>query len=438
VTPAPLVSVVVVNYNGEAYLRALLPTLFAQTHPRVEIVVVDNASTDGSLGFLSELEGRVRVIRSRRNLGFAGGNNLGVRSSDGVYVALLNSDTVVEPDWLQQLVVAIESDSRVAAVGSKITFLRPFLRFTLQCVAPAGAAGRVEPDAQCELRIDETTRIEGCGYHKPLFGGGFGPRRNEGGRVVRYLSGRSELSLPFDGEGDRVLRVVAATAGACPEARLRVELGGHAVGEARLGGGFTELSFSLPGEDVSRYGRYVINNAGSFLDARGVAGDRGIFEPDEGQYDSVEDVQALCGCAMLVRRSAFEAVGGFDPAFFMYFEDVDLCWRLRRRGHRLLYQPGAVVRHVHAGTSTEGSPLFVLCTGRNRLLMLTKNAPWSAVAAMWWWELRYTAGLLKASLRASAGDPGRASAREGLRLRLRILAGALRRAPGALLARWRG
>jgi GT2 family glycosyltransferase len=430
--------VVVVNYNGEGYLRTLLPSLFSQTYPRVEIVVVDNASTDSSVEFLAGMSPKVRLVRSPRNLGFAGGNNLGVAAAHGTYVALINSDTVVEPDWLRQLVLEVESDPTIAAVGSKITFFKPYLGLTLRVpVFRPVDHGLSDDERELGLSLDEASRIEGCTYRKPVFLNGFSVRESLGGRVARWSEGRAELLLPFEpGKADKALVLIAA--GRRPNAgrAFVVELAGRTIGSAVLTEDFAEHRFVLPGEDVARHRRYMINNAASFLDERGVAGDRGIYALDEGQYDGAEDVSALCGCSMLLRRSAFERVGGFDPAFFMYFEDVDLSWRLRRKGFRLRYQPASVVRHIHAGTSTQGSPLFVFCTARNRLLMLLKNAPWTCVAAAWREELLHTAKLLRAWLRAAGYGPDRGTAFESLRLRVRVLLSALLHSPAALARRW--
>ena len=78
---------------------------------------------------------------------------------------------------------------------------------------------------------------------------------------------------------------------------------------------------------------------------------------------------------MLFRREYLEDVGLFDERFFLYYEDTDLSWRGQARGWRYRYEPASVVRHLHAATSGEGSDLFQFYVERNRLLMLTKNAP---------------------------------------------------------------
>ncbi len=99
-----------------------------------------------------------------------------------------------------------------------------------------------------------------------------------------------------------------------------------------------------------------------------------VQEPDLGQYDREEEVFAFCGAACLLRREMLDELGGFDERYFMYYEDLDLSWRARLRGWRILYVPSAVVRHVHAGSSGEWSDFFIYQVERSRLLMLTKLA----------------------------------------------------------------
>ena len=84
---------------------------------------------------------------------------------------------------------------------------------------------------------------------------------------------------------------------------------------------------------------------------------------------------------MLFRPGYLDDVGLFDERFFMYYEDTDMAWRGRARGWRYRYVPDAVLRHVHAATSVEGSPLFHHYVERNRLVMLIKNAPWRLAAS---------------------------------------------------------
>lgn len=118
----PLVSLVIVNWNGLHFLPECWAALRAQTYAPVEIIVVDNGSTDGSLGWLAAQTPAPQVIRNATNRGFAAANNQGIRLAQGQYVALLNNDAYPEPGWLAALVAAAEADPQVGLVGSLMVF----------------------------------------------------------------------------------------------------------------------------------------------------------------------------------------------------------------------------------------------------------------------------------------------------------------------------
>ncbi len=303
-------SVVVLNYNGRRHLDACLEALLAQRLAGgFEVLVVDNGSSDGSVEHLRRHWPRVRLVEAGTNLGFAAGNNLGIRHAGGDHVVLLNNDTRVRPGWLEALVEAAERDPRIGAVTSKLVFMD-------------------RPD--------------------------------------------------------------------------------------------------------------VIQNAGSLLLSDGSGGDRGTGEEDRGQYDREEEVFAACGGAALLRRSMLEDVGLLDETFFCYYEDTDLSWRMRLRGWRVVYQPAAVVEHVHAATSGEWSPFFTFHADRNRLFMIVKNTPWPFVlrsfAGFGWLAFGFAA---RAALRRLAGR-GRAGDRPGpsrIRIHADVLRSLLRHLPEMLAKR---
>jgi GT2 family glycosyltransferase len=124
---APDVTIVVVNFNGAGCLGRCLSALLAEKSPwSYEVLVVDNASVDGSPDIVREhsfQDGRVRLERSPENLGYAGAVNLALQKIDSRYLAVLNMDLVVQPGWLQPLIDFLEQSPRVAAVNPMILLM---------------------------------------------------------------------------------------------------------------------------------------------------------------------------------------------------------------------------------------------------------------------------------------------------------------------------
>lgn len=121
--PYPRVSILIVNYNGQDLLRGCLESLANETYRPREVVVVDNASTDNSLAVLQEFPW-VKVIHSQQNLGFAGGNNLGLLHCSGEFILLLNNDTVAQPGFLEPLCDYLLTHPKVGVVQGKMILPR--------------------------------------------------------------------------------------------------------------------------------------------------------------------------------------------------------------------------------------------------------------------------------------------------------------------------
>jgi GT2 family glycosyltransferase len=118
------VSVIVLNYNGRSWLGPCLDALDAQAGaPPFEVVLVDNASTDGSPALVADRYPRVRLVECERNLGFAAGNNTGARVASGSLLVFLNNDTIVSRDWLSSLYRASVSRPDVGLFTSRLVFL---------------------------------------------------------------------------------------------------------------------------------------------------------------------------------------------------------------------------------------------------------------------------------------------------------------------------
>lgn len=121
-TTNPLVSIITINYRQAAVTNALLASLRQVHSPSFEVLIVDNASGEDDIARLDLSDDYVRLLRSDRNLGFAGGNNLGIREAKGDFILLLNNDTEVAPDFLTHLVATFSMYPKVGAVSPKIRY----------------------------------------------------------------------------------------------------------------------------------------------------------------------------------------------------------------------------------------------------------------------------------------------------------------------------
>lgn len=117
--PRPTVSVVVVNWNGGDEVLECLRAIFAQSRPADEVIVVDNASTDGSYEAIERDFAAARLIQSGRNLGFGGGVNLGVAEARGDWIALVNSDAMTDPRWLEEM-LSVAAEPTFGMIACKI------------------------------------------------------------------------------------------------------------------------------------------------------------------------------------------------------------------------------------------------------------------------------------------------------------------------------
>jgi O-antigen biosynthesis protein len=221
----PIVSVIMVTYGGWAWVEQALAALRAHTDPVYEVIVIDNASPDGTAARLRDEVRGATVLFNDRNEGFGSAANRGVERANGRNVCFLNSDALVRQGWLPPLLEALDRDPAAGAAAPMLLNLDG----TLQ---EAGAL------------------VAGDGVTVPL---GFGA---------------DPMALEF------------------------------------------------------RFRRWV-------------------------DYGS-----AAC---LVVRRDAFEAVGGFDPAYRMYYEDVDLCFGLAEHGWRTIYEPRSKVSHVRWGSGSRAT-----------------------------------------------------------------------------------
>lgn len=260
--PVVEVTVVVVTHAGRSMLPACLDSLAAQSAPH-RVLVVDNASSDGTSEFLADrcaaqppdsdpdTGNGVQVLRLDHNAGFAGGMAAAMATVTTRFVAVLNDDAIAEHGWLAALLAAAAADPDAAAWTSLMIRLR-------------------EPA--------------------------------------------------------------------------------------------------------------VVNNAGGGLLADGSGVDVAAGRPTDTIPVEISDVFAFSGGAALLRTDAVRAVGGFESRYFLYYEDLDLSWRLQLAGWSVRVVPRARVLHRHAATSDPTSVLFHRHNERNRLWTLVRCAPARVVA----------------------------------------------------------
>jgi GT2 family glycosyltransferase len=136
----PVVSVVIVNYNGRRFLGDCLQSLYAQTYQNLEILVVDNGSSDDSVEYLKSCHPDVIIIENASNLGFAGGVNAGIRHSRGSFICTLNNDTWADCHCIEQLTAEITTDDRTGMCATKMLFPDQRINSTGICLSRSGAA----------------------------------------------------------------------------------------------------------------------------------------------------------------------------------------------------------------------------------------------------------------------------------------------------------
>lgn len=282
-------SIIIVSYNVRELLRACLTSI---EHPtpaalRQEIIVVDNASTDGSARMVRQHFPQARLIVNRDNRGFAAASNQGLRESCGRYVVLLNPDTQVLDDALAVMVGFLETHPRFSAAGPRLLY----------------------PDGSFQHNA----------FHFP---------------------GAMQCFFDFFPLHHRLL-------------------------ESRLNG---------------RYPRAWYERGEPFA----------IDHP--------------LGACLMVRREAIHEVGLLDEGFFMYCEEIDWCWRMRKAGWEIACVPQArVIHHAGASTSQFRDAMFV-ALWRSRFRLFEKHlAPWRRRVIGWIVRLGLQWERLRAETRVSRG-----------------------------------
>jgi len=237
-----MISVIIVGYNSQKYLDDCLSSLFSSTYTQFKVIFIDNNSSDDSVNFVKRKFPKVEIIESKDNLGFTGGNNLGMEraySNGSDFVFLLNPDTIIDKDCLATLIKKAD----------KNTILQPL--------------------------------------------------------ILLHEKGKN-----------------------------------------------TDL----------------INTTGNYLNFLGISYCNNYRKPSASAHE--EEIPTASGAAVLIPTNILKKTGMFDESFFMYHEDVDLCWRARILGFNIKLVPNAYVWHKYSFGRNNKKMFFI---ERNRLLFIFKN-----------------------------------------------------------------
>jgi GT2 family glycosyltransferase len=247
-TSHPSVAVVILNTNRRSDTLECLQSLSSNRYEPLSVFVIDNSSTDGSVEAIQKSFPEVQVINLAQNKGYAGNNNVGIdlaikKAFD--WILVLNEDTLMAPDFIEQLVFAGDTNSEIGVVGPLV-------------------------------------------YHNDE-----------------------------------------------PE---------------------------------------VIQSAGALMDKNWRSYHIGHNEKDIHQYSAQRFVDWISGCAIMFRRELLEQVGGFDERFFYYNEEVELCFRARKAGWKVLFVPQAKLWHKGVQRNYKPNPYVTYYSVRNQLLFLKKHS----------------------------------------------------------------
>ncbi|MBU1110115.1 glycosyltransferase family 2 protein [Patescibacteria group bacterium] len=247
----PLISILLINHNGQEHLEYCLPSLMETNYPKdkMEIILVDNQSTDDSINFVKNTFPHVKIIKAQ-NKGYGAGINRGLKESRGDYIAVLNVDIKFDPDWLVNILKPLQQDNNVGIAGP--------------------------------------------------------------------------LLLDFDAK---------------------------------------ELPDEIKVPCFSKYGypyHYTLNIGAAPTPGPPLLPIETIWVP---------------GAVMLIKREVFEKIGGFDPIYFLYYEDFDFCFRTRIAGYKIFLVPASLVYHKESALI---DPVFtppekVFFTTQNSIITFLKN-----------------------------------------------------------------
>lgn len=350
------VRVVIVNWRTPLLTERAARSLWPQLQAGDELVVVDNASAsadphDNSLDHLRRLgaqlgsagPARFGLVQARRNGGFGYGVNLGARNLRQDALVLLNSDAYALEGFVDALTAPLGHDLVEA------TTARLLLEGRWRLVGDGAEPASPQAPSAVEPASPQSS--------SPQSPGAVGPNAPSG---AESADPQSPGAVGLDCPG--VEAQTEPTAGTA-----------HSTGSAQLRG----LDGGIWVSDPS--GVELINSTGNVVDACGNGHDRSWLAPAKQEHDSPE-VFGICGGACAISARAWRQLSGMRQDLFMYYEDTDFSYRLRRAGYRVQYVRQAQARHAHAASSDSASAAFTTWNTRNRLRVATRYAPASVAA----------------------------------------------------------
>ncbi|MCD4669471.1 MAG: glycosyltransferase family 2 protein [Actinomycetia bacterium] len=386
----PLISIITVNWNGKKYLGDLFSSLASLNYPgdKLQIIMVDNNSIDGSIRFVEKKFPRVEIVLLKENMGYAGGNNEGLQRARGRYIALINNDCIADPDWLCEMLSIFRkssNDAKIGAVGPKVVFYWPYI--PLQMISGSRTTTRENRTGKDSRRLGvkiSEAKVADPGHNgnsRPAKKGwiaseikyteGFySPETDGKGRIFQWTQGDAVMAVPIFNSKRPTTLEFKASSKISPNS-LKIVIGKEILDEIKIGKQPKKIKLKIPVRAYARR-RDIINSCGIKINRSFYSRDRGYMSFDEGQYNRVEEIFALSGSSFMMDRKMLEDTGYFDRYFFTYYEDIDLFWRARLKGWKHFFTPNALVRHHHCGSGQEWSYDFTYYVLLNRLLMIYK------------------------------------------------------------------
>ncbi len=388
-TSKPLVSIIIPNYNGKKFLNRCFKSLFQMNYPKskYEVILVDNCSSDTSIAFTLANYPEVVVVESEINLGFAQGCNLGAANAQGKYIALLNNDTIVDKNWLSNLVDCIESDKNIAAVNSKVLIYYPFVEVTINSDLFLRSEFTGTINFQQVGVLVENVMLDNSNL-RPLVRYRSGFYEKEKGLIpARWTKGDASILIPCDPLSEYnsfSLTIRSEKNSTTLHTKILIKVGDKEfVNDDLKSYEVKQFNINMKTSEIQENFLYEIQNCGVAVFKSGYGRDRGAVVKDAVQFNEVDnkfyqtrtDILSFSGASVLIKKDIFDRLEGFDSSYFMYYEDVDLSLRMKRLNYKIVCEPRSKVRHIHAGSSEEWSSFFVYNVEKNHLATLIKHFP---------------------------------------------------------------